>query len=71
MYGESFIGAKGDVGGFRFAIPDKDYAIALKPHQVGKEKFMRLTVYDRNGEIVNKTVCKDGPVFMGDEVIWE
>ena len=53
LYGESFIAAKGDIGGFRFAIPDKDYAIALKPHQVGKEKFMRLTVYDKNGEIIN------------------
>lgn len=53
LYGESFIGAKGDVGGFRFAIPNKDYAIALKPHQVGKEKFMRLTVYDKNGEIID------------------
>lgn len=53
LYGESFIAAKGDIGGLRFGIIDKDYAVALKPHQTGKDKFMRLTVYDKNGEIIN------------------
>jgi len=53
LYGESFIAARGDVGGLRFAVPEKDYAIGFKPHQTGKEKFMRLTVYDKNGEIVD------------------
>jgi len=53
LFGSGFISAKGDVGGFRFAIPDKDYSIGLKPHQIGKNRFMRLTVYDNNGEIIN------------------
>lgn len=24
----------------------------------------------KNGELINKTVCKDGPVFNGSEVVW-
>ena len=48
--------------------------------QVAMEKVMACGIgvcrgcvikLNKNGEIVNKTVCKDGPVFMGDEVIWE
>ena len=26
---------------------------------------------NKNGEKINKTVCKDGPVFWGNEVIWQ
>lgn len=53
LFGNSFISAKGDTGGFRFAISDKDYSIGLKPHQNGKNRYMRLTVYNKNGEIIN------------------
>ena len=48
--------------------------------QVAMEKIMacgigvcRGCVIDikKNGEIVNATVCKDGPVFLGSEVVWQ
>ncbi len=48
--------------------------------QVAMEKVMacgigvcRGCVIDikKNGEIVNTTVCKDGPVFLGSEVVWQ
>ena len=48
--------------------------------QVAMEKVMacgigvcRGCVIDvvKNGKIVNATVCKDGPVFNGSEVIWQ
>ncbi len=29
-----------------------------------------IKVKDENGNIQNKTVCKDGPVFDGSEVVW-
>ena len=25
----------------------------------------------KDGKIVNATVCKDGPVFKGSEVVWD
>ncbi len=53
LFGDRFIAAKGDVGGFRFAIPDKEYSIGLKPHQIGKDRFMRLSIYNSNGEIID------------------
>jgi dihydroorotate dehydrogenase electron transfer subunit len=47
--------------------------------QVAMEKVMAcgigvcrgcvIKVY-KDGEITNATVCKDGPVFKGDEVVW-
>lgn len=48
--------------------------------QVAMEKVMacgigvcRGCVIDikKNGKIINATVCKDGPVFKGEEVVWE
>ena len=59
LYGESFIAAKGDIGGFRFAIPNKEYSIGLKPHQIEKERFMRLTVYNMNGEIIDNFLLEN------------
>ena len=53
LFGDGFISAKGDAGGFRFSITDKDYSIGFKPHQIGKDRFMRLTIYNNNGEIIN------------------
>ena len=59
LFGESFIAAKGDIGGFRFAIPDKEYAIGLKPHQIGKDRFMRLTIYNSDGEIIDNYLLEN------------
>ena len=30
-----------------------------------------IKVRDENGEIVNKAVCKDGPVFSGKDIVWD
>lgn len=59
LFGDSFIASKGDIGGFRFAIPEKEYSIGLKPHQVGKERFMRLTVYNKTGEIIDNYLLEN------------
>ena len=48
--------------------------------QVAMEKVMACAIgvcrgcvidVKQNGRIVNKTVCKDGPVFNGSEVVWQ
>lgn len=48
--------------------------------QVSMEKTMACSIgvcrgcvieINKNGEKINKTVCKDGPVFWGNEVIWQ
>ena len=59
LYGESFISSKGDTGGFRFAIPAQEYSIGLKPHQIGKERFMRLTVYNKDGDIIDNFLLEN------------
>lgn len=51
LFGDGLIASKGDAGGFRFKIPNKEYSIGLKPHQIGKEQFMRLTIYNTENEI--------------------
>ncbi len=47
--------------------------------QVALERVMACSIgvcrgcvikLDKKGELVNASVCKDGPVFRGDEVIW-
>ena len=30
-----------------------------------------IKVKDENGEIVNKAVCKNGPVFSGKDIVWD
>lgn len=48
--------------------------------EVSMEKTMACSIgvcrgcvieYKQNGQTVNKTVCKDGPIFDGDKVIWQ
>lgn len=50
------------------------------PVQVAMEKVMACSIgvcrgcvidIKKNGEVVNATVCKDGPVFNGNEVVWQ
>ncbi len=47
--------------------------------EVAMEKTMACSIgvcrgcvisLNRNGEVQNASVCKDGPVFMGEEVVW-
>ncbi len=54
----------------------KEYGI---PSEVAMEKTMACSIgvcrgcvitLNRNGEIGNASVCKDGPVFLGEEVVW-
>ena len=33
--------------------------------------YKNIRLEFKDGKIVNATVCKDGPVFKGNEVVWE
>lgn len=55
----------------------KKYGI---PSYVALEKVMACSIgvcrgcvikLQKNGKVVNASVCQDGPVFKGDEVIWQ
>ena len=75
---ESFPIIEGD--GRNFPEAFENMLIRFKETQVSMEKTMACSIgvcrgcvieINKNGEKINKTVCKDGPVFWGNEVIWQ
>ncbi len=60
----AMVEARGDVGGLRFRISSQDYQIGLKPHRLNSDEFMRLTVYDKDGNIKKAFLIKDFESFV-------
>lgn len=60
----ALVEARGDVGGLRFNIKDKNYQIGLKPHRLDSNEFMRMTIYDESGSVQNAFLIKDFTSFV-------
>ncbi len=57
--------------GMKYAIETELAMEKIMACSIGVCRGCVIKVKDVNGNIKNATICKDGPVFKGEEVVWQ